>query len=1094
MKKRVTKGFPRLRGKRVPMAVMFSLMSSAVLFAQQWVDVTDAYIVNADYSTGTTVGWTDGTATPKVDATWLNAEYYVKAATAGQNLTGLYPAGYKLTVQGYHRAGGNDGGAAYKAGTEVINAYLFAGENSVALQSLYSVPAIPDAEKPAGLNANLKNGYLDNLQGASEYMVLFPDHYINEVQFSVSSPGDTVQIGIDVQTNAGASWTCWDNFKLYIDGYFPALSARLSSMTSARDSMTNMGMTAVTADVDALIAPYTGYTESTPQADIEAAMAVLQGKMDNVLSILADGAVMQDSLQMANGLREKMESGIYTVPEASKTALNEAIAAAEAVLAIATIDEMATALPGGISALNAAVGAANTAIGLSYPLMTAKALADKIGGLDANEAYTKVVADMMDAELTYDQMAADVAALNALCRENLSEELLNTATDDNPIELTSFITNPNIYQPGEAYRNMPPGWLLGHKGSADNNDYTSEGYADTDLRASSWSGNSANSVTQVHYYQKMGFEDGAIVLPDGLYELRAATYAYTDSNKIVLYATSDSVNFSTSYFNLDRNVYDAARDELSTTTSVEGIVVAGGKLYIGCRGEDHEHNLQGGNGKSWNADNFRLYFVGADVLAAYRNRMQNRLDVGNDLLDSLVVYGIDPGAYGETLAEYGELMEELTVEELIDAISEVEEYNAEAETVITRYLAINPLLTNGNNLLDQLSNNLIFAQPTVREIFNATLEEAAAAVERMDWDTYADPGLMEVVDTLQGATTRLLESVAVCYSMGTARVLADQIGGLSETDEYKAVTALLQSDILDPIDVDMAVAGLQGVCIDAMTPEVLARATKDEPFNMTTFITNANIYQDAVNDLTGEPTDRVINGWNCETNADGTGRTEAAKGDTWLWCYSWSGHEGHNIASATNYRQVVGTQIGEEGKFALPVGAYRVEAATYATGGANLLALYAQTNDVTTSTVPDINGNDSTVYTYTEIAMADSAFNSNIDIWNEAQNALGTTTIVPEIYVDKGAVTIGIHGRGTIGGNGQSWRADNFRLYYVGQNQGDNIGGTISDKSAVESEIVDVYDITGMLVRKQVNRADAMKGLKKGIYIVGGKKYVVAGN
>ena len=42
-----------------------------------------------------------------------------------------------------------------------------------------------------------------------------------------------------------------------------------------------------------------------------------------------------------------------------------------------------------------------------------------------------------------------------------------------------------------------------------------------------------------------------------------------------------------------------------------------------------------------------------------------------------------------------------------------------------------------------------------------------------------------------------------------------------------------------------------------------------------------------------------------------------------------------------------------------------------------------------------------------------------------------------------------------------------------------------------ESELVDVYNLTGTLVRRQVKRADAVKGLKKGIYIVGGQKYVV---
>ena len=129
-----------------------------------------------------------------------------------------------------------------------------------------------------------------------------------------------------------------------------------------------------------------------------------------------------------------------------------------------------------------------------------------------------------------------------------------------------------------------------------------------------------------------------------------------------------------------------------------------------------------------------------------------------------------------------------------------------------------------------------------------------------------------------------------------------------------------------------------------------------------------------------------------------------------------------------------------------------------------------------------------------EIEYADSAFNGKQDVWDAAQATLGTTTVVPEIYVENGAVTIGIRGNGRVGGNDSWFLADNFRLYYIGTERGSNIGGTMMDRNANSSELVDVYDITGKLVRKQVKRADAVNGLKKGIYIAGGKKYVVAGN
>ena len=38
---------------------------------------------------------------------------------------------------------------------------------------------------------------------------------------------------------------------------------------------------------------------------------------------------------------------------------------------------------------------------------------------------------------------------------------------------------------------------------------------------------------------------------------------------------------------------------------------------------------------------------------------------------------------------------------------------------------------------------------------------------------------------------------------------------------------------------------------------------------------------------------------------------------------------------------------------------------------------------------------------------------------------------------------------------------------------------------------VDVYTVTGMKVRSQVTRGEALAGLPKGVYIIGNKKYLV---
>lgn len=90
MKRKISKG----NGKRIPLAIMFTMMSSAVLFAQQhqWIDVTDTYLENADFSTGTSEGWKDGNLDPVVNKDFKNAEYFRKKNIAGQKVFGPAPA------------------------------------------------------------------------------------------------------------------------------------------------------------------------------------------------------------------------------------------------------------------------------------------------------------------------------------------------------------------------------------------------------------------------------------------------------------------------------------------------------------------------------------------------------------------------------------------------------------------------------------------------------------------------------------------------------------------------------------------------------------------------------------------------------------------------------------------------------------------------------------------------------------------------------------------------------------------------------------------------------------------------------------------
>ena len=263
--------------------------------------------------------------------------------------------------------------------------------------------------------------------------------------------------------------------------------------------------------------------------------------------------------------------------------------------------------------LDAAASKAEQWIGLAYPLTKAKALADAITGLDEEDAYKKVVADMDKAEITYEEVVADVAALNLACREAMTVEFLAQASAESPIDLTSFIRNPNIYQVGtiddKDKRKELDGWTIADWASADNHNSTLDVNGDTELYCYSWSGNADNNVGKAHYYTQIG---GEVNLPDGTYLLKAATYCTRQPERIWLYASVDNENLTTTGFNGNKSAYDAAKGINDGATTELTVSVTGGRLYLGVKGNNTVTNA----GQSWNADNFRLYYIGAPEAAS----------------------------------------------------------------------------------------------------------------------------------------------------------------------------------------------------------------------------------------------------------------------------------------------------------------------------------------------------------------------------------------------------------------------------------------------------------------------------------------------
>lgn len=107
----------------------------------------------------------------------------------------------------------------------------------------------------------------------------------------------------------------------------------------------------------------------------------------------------------------------------------------------------------------------------------------------------------------------------------------------------------------------------------------------------------------------------------------------------------------------------------------------------------------GGNGKSWYADNFRIYYIKSDVISAYRDRLQARLDEAALLHEKMVEAGIDDsddlGFALDPEDGYPDFIESGTQEELQLAIEDMDRMLEEGNTIITNYETLTPLLSNG---------------------------------------------------------------------------------------------------------------------------------------------------------------------------------------------------------------------------------------------------------------------------------------------------------------------------------------------------------------------------------------------------------------
>ena len=175
--------------------------SEAVPKMGEYLDMT-MFVVNYDFSTKE--GW-EGEPTYRDGC----GEEYNKAFDLYQSLSNMRPGVYTVKCNALYRPKGNDGGAAYRAGTENIQAYLYLNDAKVKVKSLYS-ETWPEASQYGSVD-NM-NGYPHSMRAAG---IRFAEGcYPNEVAYTLTEKG-TLTFGIKSATGGNGNWCCFDNFALY---------------------------------------------------------------------------------------------------------------------------------------------------------------------------------------------------------------------------------------------------------------------------------------------------------------------------------------------------------------------------------------------------------------------------------------------------------------------------------------------------------------------------------------------------------------------------------------------------------------------------------------------------------------------------------------------------------------------------------------------------------------------------------------------------------------------------------------------------------------------------------------------------------------
>lgn len=189
---------------------------------KDWVDVTDAYLVNPSFDNNSVQGWEMSGGTG--DTQYQCHEVFQQAFDFWQEFDNVPNGRYRVSVQAFYRTGGNSDNRrnAGVDGTDVPIAVLYGNDISQPLLNIYSESTTdysqgnywnyPEASSSGwwGQQIPVEGRYPNNMQAASSSFS--QNMYWQSLDFAVTD--GHIRIGIKSPSTVASAWCIFDNFRL----------------------------------------------------------------------------------------------------------------------------------------------------------------------------------------------------------------------------------------------------------------------------------------------------------------------------------------------------------------------------------------------------------------------------------------------------------------------------------------------------------------------------------------------------------------------------------------------------------------------------------------------------------------------------------------------------------------------------------------------------------------------------------------------------------------------------------------------------------------------------------------------------------------